>query len=440
MTVYAADWVLPVDAPPIASGAVVVEDGLVAAVGTGDGARRGRPRFDESAIVPGFVNAHSHLEYAVYAGFGDGLDFGPWLMVHVERKRPLDWDDAARDRAARRGRVPRVGDHDDGRRELLGRGRASVRRARAARDRRTSRSSGRRRTRCVAQFERDRASASRTRSATACGSASRRTRRTRSPPSSTRPVRGARPAGRDAPRRERGRGRVAARRHRAVGRVARPPRRAARTTAIRDARRATGSSARRCSPRTASRSTRRRSRCSRAHDVAVAHCPRSNAMLGCGVAPVARAASPPASASGSAPTARPRRRRSTCSTRCGRPSASARARERRRTPSRRRSAGARHARLGTRARARRRGRVAGAGQAGRPHRRLARRVAVLPVGGSSRGGRLRRLARARTARPSSTARCGTGREGTEWHELTAAAQRARPHARRASGNRAVDPA
>jgi len=28
-----------------------------------------------SAIVPGFVNAHTHLEYAVYAGFGDGLSF-----------------------------------------------------------------------------------------------------------------------------------------------------------------------------------------------------------------------------------------------------------------------------------------------------------------------------------------------------------------------------
>ena len=37
-------------------------------------------------IVPGFVNAHSHLEYAVYAGFGDGLPFGPWLATHIERK------------------------------------------------------------------------------------------------------------------------------------------------------------------------------------------------------------------------------------------------------------------------------------------------------------------------------------------------------------------
>ncbi|HET9673449.1 MAG TPA: amidohydrolase family protein [Gaiellaceae bacterium] len=94
MTVYAADWVLPVDASPIASGAVAVQDGLVTAVGTEDELGPADRRFEESAIVPGFVNAHSHLEYAVYAGFGDGLDFGPWLMVHVSRKRLLDWDGA----------------------------------------------------------------------------------------------------------------------------------------------------------------------------------------------------------------------------------------------------------------------------------------------------------------------------------------------------------
>ena len=91
-TVYAADWVLPVDAPPIERGAVAVENGAIAAVGTEDELGPADRRFEESVIVPGFVNAHSHLEYAVYAGFGDGLDFGPWLMVHVARKRLLDWE------------------------------------------------------------------------------------------------------------------------------------------------------------------------------------------------------------------------------------------------------------------------------------------------------------------------------------------------------------
>ena len=43
--------------------------------------------------MPGFVNAHTHLEYAVYAGFGDGLSFGPWISTHVERKQRLERPD-----------------------------------------------------------------------------------------------------------------------------------------------------------------------------------------------------------------------------------------------------------------------------------------------------------------------------------------------------------
>ncbi len=39
------------------------------------------------------MNAHSHLEYAVYAGFGDGLEFAPWLELHIERKRRLGPDE-----------------------------------------------------------------------------------------------------------------------------------------------------------------------------------------------------------------------------------------------------------------------------------------------------------------------------------------------------------
>jgi 5-methylthioadenosine/S-adenosylhomocysteine deaminase len=90
--VYAADWVLPVDAPPLEHGAVAVEDGRIAAVGTEAELGPADRRWADAVLVPGLVNAHSHLEYAVYAGFGDGLDFGPWLMTHVTRKRELDWE------------------------------------------------------------------------------------------------------------------------------------------------------------------------------------------------------------------------------------------------------------------------------------------------------------------------------------------------------------
>jgi cytosine/adenosine deaminase-related metal-dependent hydrolase len=92
VTVFSADWVLPVEAPPIPDGAVVIEDGRVAAVGTQDELGQGE-RFERAAIVPGLINAHSHLEYAVYAGFGDGLGFGEWILLHIERKARIGWDD-----------------------------------------------------------------------------------------------------------------------------------------------------------------------------------------------------------------------------------------------------------------------------------------------------------------------------------------------------------
>jgi 5-methylthioadenosine/S-adenosylhomocysteine deaminase len=89
VTEISADWVLPVDGPPLEGGLVRYEDGAVVEV------RKGRAdrHYADAAIVPGFVNAHSHLEYAMYAGFGDGQAFGPWIATHVERKNKLERDD-----------------------------------------------------------------------------------------------------------------------------------------------------------------------------------------------------------------------------------------------------------------------------------------------------------------------------------------------------------
>jgi cytosine/adenosine deaminase-related metal-dependent hydrolase len=90
--ILSADWVLPVEGEPIEGGAVAIEDGRIAAVGTAAELGEGE-RLPDAAIVPGFVNAHTHLEYAVYAGFGDGLSFGPWIVLHMERKARLERTD-----------------------------------------------------------------------------------------------------------------------------------------------------------------------------------------------------------------------------------------------------------------------------------------------------------------------------------------------------------
>ena len=94
MTVVSADWVVPVEAPPIRDGAVDIDDrtGTIAAVGPreelGDSVH-----YDEAVILPGLVNAHTHIEYDVYAGFGDGLGFANWIGLHVQRKARIDLSD-----------------------------------------------------------------------------------------------------------------------------------------------------------------------------------------------------------------------------------------------------------------------------------------------------------------------------------------------------------
>jgi 5-methylthioadenosine/S-adenosylhomocysteine deaminase len=89
MRILSADWVVPVAGPPLRDGAVAIgDDGRIAAVGAAADVGKGE-RFAGCVILPGFVNAHSHLEYAVYGGFGDGLSFGPWVGTHVARKQLL---------------------------------------------------------------------------------------------------------------------------------------------------------------------------------------------------------------------------------------------------------------------------------------------------------------------------------------------------------------
>ena len=92
--VYAADWVVPVEGAPVRDGGVAVEDGRILAVGPAADLEGERRTFADAVIVPAFVNAHSHLEYAVYAGFGDGFSFPPWIDLHVTRKRRLLEGDA----------------------------------------------------------------------------------------------------------------------------------------------------------------------------------------------------------------------------------------------------------------------------------------------------------------------------------------------------------
>ena len=106
----AARWVLPVDGPPIAAGAVLIgADGRIAAVGP-DAAVRAPPdvsqrAFPDAAIAPGFINTHTHLELTGLEGQVEGDDFAAWIrrLRELKDRRPLEAYLAAALRGVRDG-------------------------------------------------------------------------------------------------------------------------------------------------------------------------------------------------------------------------------------------------------------------------------------------------------------------------------------------------
>lgn len=84
--IYSARWVLPVASEPVEYGAVAVEGTRIAGVGarTELSERFGGAAFEEfgeAAILPGFVNCHTHLELTAMRGFlePEEGDFFSWL-------------------------------------------------------------------------------------------------------------------------------------------------------------------------------------------------------------------------------------------------------------------------------------------------------------------------------------------------------------------------
>jgi 5-methylthioadenosine/S-adenosylhomocysteine deaminase len=98
---YCARWILPIASPAIENGAVAVEGSRIVGVGTRDELSsqfvEAQVRdFDEAAIMPGLVNAHSHLELTAMRGYleREEGDFPAWLkkltIARLERMTPDD--------------------------------------------------------------------------------------------------------------------------------------------------------------------------------------------------------------------------------------------------------------------------------------------------------------------------------------------------------------
>jgi cytosine/adenosine deaminase-related metal-dependent hydrolase len=88
---YRASWVLPISGPPIADGWVAVDAGRIAAVGERIGEQGVVRDLGHVAIMPGLVNAHTHLELSYLRGqVPPAAQFVAWIrgVMSARRERP----------------------------------------------------------------------------------------------------------------------------------------------------------------------------------------------------------------------------------------------------------------------------------------------------------------------------------------------------------------
>jgi 5-methylthioadenosine/S-adenosylhomocysteine deaminase len=87
MIAYEADWVCPVTAPPIRNGLLIAEGDRIHAVTSGEVAQgMKRVALSGCAILPGFVNPHAHLELTLFEGLLRANGFSDWISSLVRLK------------------------------------------------------------------------------------------------------------------------------------------------------------------------------------------------------------------------------------------------------------------------------------------------------------------------------------------------------------------
>ena len=98
--IYSARWVLPIASPAIDFGAVAIAGDKIVSVGKSRDITLQFPDaavtdFGTSAILPGLVNAHSHLELTVMRGFleNEEHDFKAWLGKLTVARMAMTGDD-----------------------------------------------------------------------------------------------------------------------------------------------------------------------------------------------------------------------------------------------------------------------------------------------------------------------------------------------------------
>ncbi len=103
--IYSASWLVLPSAAPIAGGAIAVREGTIIATGTLDELRRDHTdvhmvEYPGCAIMPGLVNAHTHLELTHFSSWRlrTHVDYSPrrfvdWIIQVIKIKRGLTTED-----------------------------------------------------------------------------------------------------------------------------------------------------------------------------------------------------------------------------------------------------------------------------------------------------------------------------------------------------------
>jgi 5-methylthioadenosine/S-adenosylhomocysteine deaminase len=87
--IHEASWVCPTTTPPIRDGAIAIQGERIVQVGSRSELRDlpgTRIQHAGAAIIPGFVNAHSHIELTVLRGFLENVAFTNWIQRLVRAK------------------------------------------------------------------------------------------------------------------------------------------------------------------------------------------------------------------------------------------------------------------------------------------------------------------------------------------------------------------
>ncbi len=94
-TILLSQWILPIHKPPIQNGAIILENGKIVNIGKTKKILKENPKLNvedlgQSILLPGLVNAHTHLEYScLHKQIKPQKKFIHWLSEIIELKKNI---------------------------------------------------------------------------------------------------------------------------------------------------------------------------------------------------------------------------------------------------------------------------------------------------------------------------------------------------------------